>query len=237
MILFYQPELSPTAPALPPDESRHCVKVLRRQVGDSLTVVDGQGTYYEGIINHTDPKRCAFDIGRSWSEPSRSYSIHVAIAPTKNLDRMEWLVEKAVEIGIDRFSFIQCDHSERRVLKLDRLLKKAVAAMKQSGRATLPTIDELQSFEQFVTRPPTTESQQRLIAYVDSANPTHLAQAALPGVSYEVLVGPEGGFSEREITQAKEQHYRVVSLGAYRLRTETAGLVVCTTLQTINALT
>ena len=231
---FYQPHISYDAPTLPPDESRHCIKVLRQQVGDSLEVVDGRGTFYEGIIAQANPKQCAFDITRSWSEPLRSYSVHLAIAPTKNLDRMEWLVEKAVEVGVDRLSFVQCDHSERRVLSTDRLVKKAVAAMKQSGRATLPMIGELQSFEHFLAEAAQREGQQRLLAYVDSANPTHLASIAQPNASYEVLVGPEGGFSEQEVARANEANYEIVSLGPYRLRTETAGLMVCTTLHAIN---
>ena len=236
MSLFYQPALSLDAPTLPADESRHCIKVLRQQAGDSLEVVDGRGTYYEGVITQANSRQCTFDITRSWSEPTRSYSIHLAIAPTKNLDRMEWLVEKAVEIGIDQLSLVRCERSERRVLKPDRLIKKAVAAMKQSGRATLPIIHELQSLDQFLKRPSQIMAQQRFIACVDSANPLHLMQAARPGVSYEVLVGPEGGFSEAEVAQAQAMHYQLVSLGPYRLRTETAGLMVCSTLQVMNVL-
>ena len=232
MPLFYQPDLNPDAPTLSPEESRHCVKVLRQQPGDSFEVVDGKGTSYECTITQADPKRCAFDITKVRHEPGRSYSIHLVIAPTKNLDRMEWLVEKAVEIGVDRMSFIQCEHSERRVLKIERLHKKAIVAMKQSRRATLPTISELQSFRQFLKQP--TAADQRFLTYVDSQNPLHLQQAAQPGKSYEVLVGPEGGFSKHEVEMAEEADYKVVSLGPYRLRTETAGLMVCATLNLVN---
>ena len=234
MPLFYQPELVADAPALPADESRHCVKVLRQQVGDSIEVVDGRGTFYAGTITQADPKRCLFEITRSWSEPALPYAVHLIIAPTKNLDRTEWLVEKAVEIGIDELSFVRCEHSERRVLKTDRLIKKAVAAMKQSGRATLPTINELRPLAHFLTPPAEGVPLQRLMAYVDPTNPAHLAQVARPGSSYAVLVGPEGGFSEREVTQATAAQYQLVSLGPYRFRTETAGLMVCAALQLIN---
>ena len=233
MLLFYQPDLIPDAPTLPPDESRHCIKVLRRQVGDHLHVVDGKGTFCEGIITLADPKRCAFDIARTWAEPIRPYSVHLVIAPTKNLDRMEWLAEKAVEIGIDQLSFVQCDHSERNVLKTDRIVKKAVAAMKQSGRASLPVTHELQSFSQRLAQP--TEADQRFLAYVDPKNSLHLQHAARAGLSYEVWVGPEGGFSEREVAMAQAAHFDIVSLGAYRLRTETAGLMACAALHLINA--
>ena len=235
MPLFYQPDLSPEAPTLPPDESRHCVRVLRQQVGDSLEVVDGRGTYYAGVITQANAQRCAFTITRSWSEPARSYSVHLAIAPTKNLDRTEWLVEKAVEIGVDQLSFVRCEHSERRVLKTDRLLKKAVAAMKQSGRAARPVVHELQSLDRWLAEAGERPAAQRLMAYVDPTHPIHLAQVARPGGSYEVLVGPEGGFSEQEVARAGAARYELVSLGPYRLRTETAGLVVCTTLNLINA--
>lgn len=233
MSTFYQPELDPAAPTLPPDESRHCTKVLRHQVGDAIRVVDGKGTYYEGTIRRADARQCAFDITQTAHEARRDYAIHLAIAPTKNLDRMEWLVEKAVEIGIDRLSFVRCEHSERRVLKTERLMKKAVAAMKQSGRASLPVIRELQPLDRFLARP--TEASQRLLAYVDPANPVQLNRVAQPNASYEVLVGPEGGFSQAEVAAARAVGYVVVSLGPYRLRTETAGLLVCTTLNLLNS--
>lgn len=232
MSLFYQPDLVTEAPTLPPDESRHCIKVLRQQPGDPLEVVDGKGTFYEGIITRADPKRCAFAITNVRHEPARSYAVHLIIAPTKNLDRIEWLVEKTVEIGVDQLSFVQCEHSERRVLKTERLLKKAVAAMKQSGRATLPTISELQPLSRWLEHP--SEADQRFLAYVDPHNPKRLQQTAQPGQSYEILVGPEGGFSQQEVAMARDASYAVVSLGLYRLRTETAGLVACTALNLVN---
>ena len=234
MTLFYQPDLSLDTPVLPPDESRHCVKVLRRQAGDAIEVVDGRGTYYAGTITQADPKQCSFSITRSWSESDRPYTIRLIIAPTKNLDRTEWLVEKAVEIGVDRISFVRCEHSERRVLKTDRLLKKAVAAMKQSGRARLPRLDELQPLSRCLASSAESATLQRMMAYVDPDNPAHLAQVARPGAPYEVLVGPEGGFSDQEVEQARAAGFQLVSLGPYRLRTETAGLTVCATLQSIN---
>ena len=234
MSLFYQPELDLNDPVLPPDESRHCVRVLRQRSGDAIEVIDGQGNYYQGVIQQANPKQCSFTIVDTRSEPKRDYQIHLAIAPTKNLDRTEWLVEKAVEIGVDELSFVACAHSERRVLKSDRLIRKAVAAMKQSGRATLPKINALKPLARFLSQPST--AQQRLIAYVDPDNPQGLSRIAQPQSSYEVLIGPEGGFSEDEIASAQRVGLAVVSLGAYRLRTETAGIVACTGLHTINQL-
>jgi 16S rRNA (uracil1498-N3)-methyltransferase len=232
MPLLYHPALDLTNPALPPDESRHAVQVLRLRVGDALTVVDGQGLYHEAVVKDANAKRCTLSIERTRREELRPYRIHLVVAPTKNLDRTEWLVEKAVEVGVDQLSFVITAHSERRVLKTERLTKKAVAAMKQSGRATLPVIDELQTLSAFLERP--NEAQQRFIAYVDFDNPVHLKQLAQPMGSYVVLVGPEGGFSPAEVAQAKQAGYHTVSLGNYRLRTETAGLVAVTTLNLLN---
>ncbi len=232
MQLFYQPEIDLARPALPPDESRHCVQVLRRQAGDAITVVDGRGTYYEAVISEPSAKRCGFAVEQTRREATRPFRVHLAVAPTKNLDRMEWLVEKLVEVGVDQLSFIRCAHSERSVLKTERLVKKAVASMKQAGRATLPVIDELRLFAAFLKSP--VKQQQRFIAHVDFDNPILLKQAAQPMGSYVVLVGPEGGFSQTEVDLAKQAGYHGVSLGGYRLRTETAGLVAGLTLNLIN---
>lgn len=232
MFLFYQPDLDTRAPTLPPDESRHCVRVLRQGSGDVIRVVDGKGSYYRGVIRQADPGRCTFAIVDEQPEPVPDYQIHLAIAPTKNLDRTEWLVEKAVEIGVHQISFIQCAHSERRVLKLDRLTKKAIAAMKQSGRATLPKINKLRLLAHFLAQP--TTAKQRFIAYVNPENPRTLFQAAQSQSSYEVLVGPEGGFSQEEVAAAQAAGFESVSLGPYRLRTETAGLMACAGLHTVN---
>ena len=229
---FYQPDLDLAYPTLPPDESSHCVRVLRQQTGDPIEVVDGKGRYYRGVIQRADPKQCTFTIVDIRSEPTKDYRVHLIIAPTKNLDRTEWLVEKAVEVGVDRLSFVRCAHSERRVLKTERLVRKAVAAMKQSGRATAPIIRGLQPLSDYLKR--VSKVGQKLMAYVDSDNPNTLAQTAQPGMTYEVLVGPEGGFSPDEVAQAQATGYQTVSLGSYRLRTETAGLFVCTALNFIN---
>ena len=234
MFTFYQPDLDRAAPALPPDESKHCARVLRQQPGDAIRVVDGRGNYYEGVLQRVDARRCAFEVIKTWPEARLNYAIHLAIAPTKSLDRTEWMIEKAVEIGVDQVSFVCCAHSERRVLKLDRLTKKAVNAMKQSGRASLPHLRALQTFQQFLSV--SNGASQRFIAYVDPNNTVLLEQAALPSLHYEVLVGPEGGFSPLEVSDAQAAGFQAVSLGPYRLRTETAGLSVCSALNLIQRL-
>ena len=233
MILFYQPDIHQHA--LDAEESRHCVKVLRKQAGDVIHIVDGRGTFYESKITEANPKQCQFEILQQWQAPPKSYQVHIAIAPTKNLDRTEWFVEKAVEIGVDAISFIQCAHSERRVLKLERIEKKAIAAMKQAQRATLPLLYPLVLLPAFLQQ--VDPEAQRFMAYVDPSNPLHLFQAAEPHRRYVVLVGPEGGFSPEEVALALQQQFGLVSLGDYRLRTETAGLVACHTLQLVNGRT
>ena len=230
MILFYQPDIYQYA--LDAEESHHCVKVLRKQAGEIIHIIDGKGTFYESKITEANPKQCQFEILQQWQAPPKSYQVHIAIAPTKNLDRTEWFVEKAVEIGVDAISFIQCAHSERRVLKLERIEKKAIAAMKQAQRATLPLLYPLMPLSAFLKQ--ADPEAQRFMAYVDPSNPLHLFQAAESHRRYVILIGPEGGFSPEEMVLAQQQQFGVVGLGDYRLRTETAGLVACHTLQLVN---
>ena len=162
--------------------------------------------------------------------PPRPYFAHVAVAPTKNLDRMEWFVEKAVEIGVERLSFLRCARSERRELKLERLEKIAVSALKQSGQAWLPQLDEMQDFGAFVAgvTPETT-----FIAHLEDGERTALAQVAGAGLGCCVLIGPEGDFKPQEIALALEKGIRAVTLGSSRLRTETAALAAVFTMQLV----
>ncbi len=234
MAIFYQPAVAEGVDFLTEEESRHCVKVLRLRPNDPITVVDGKGTYYQSVIQETNPKRCTFNIVSQRHQPPLPYSINLLIAPTKNLDRMEWMVEKLTEIGVDSIQFIECDYSERRVLKLERLQRKAVSAMKQSGRALLPTLSEMQPLTSEQLKIP--ESTQNFIAHIDEDHHQPLSQLAQANKSYLVLIGPEGGFSPKEISWATEQYSKMVSLGDYRLRTETAGLAACQTLHIINYL-
>ncbi|MGB3584897.1 MAG: RsmE family RNA methyltransferase [Tunicatimonas sp.] len=234
MAIFYQLKVTDGANFLSEEESRHCVKVLRLRPNDPITVVDGKGGYYQSVIQETNPKRCAFNVINHYQQPALPYSINLLIAPTKNLDRMEWLVEKLTEIGINSIQFIECDYSERRVLKLERLQRKAVSAMKQSGRALLPTLFEMQPLTSEQINFP--ENTQIFIAHIDENHRQPLSHLAKIHKSYLVLIGPEGGFSPREIAWATEQKFQMASLGDYRLRTETAGLTACQTLHTINHL-
>lgn len=230
MHLFY----CATAPAinvLDETESQHAIKVLRLDVGNEIEITNGKGGWYKARIVQGHFKKCGFEILETISTPlAPSFYIHIAIAPTKSSDRIEWFIEKCVEIGIQEISFLQCHHSEKKNLNLERATKVAISAMKQSQKAFLPKINELKSFKQFVA---VATAKEKFIAYVadiDSQN-LHLLLAATSQSNYLVLIGPEGDFSPEEISLAKQNQYQSISLGPSRLRTETAGIAACHTLQ------
>ena len=220
MQLFYQPLLPEGVHHLDTDESRHAVKVLRLKEGDEITVIDGKGGFYHVKITNPDQCKCGFELVESRQEKRTIGIKHIAIAPTKNIDRIEWFVEKAVEIGIDRISFVQTFNSERKVIKIDRIERKAISAMKQSIKATLPQIDELVPLKSFLAE---NHNCNKFIAHVDFDNPQHLKDEI--EIDNLVLIGPEGDFSEEEISSAQDAGFVKVSLGESRLRTETAGIV------------
>ncbi|GAB3338509.1 16S rRNA (uracil(1498)-N(3))-methyltransferase [Larkinella ripae] len=230
MHLFYQPEAE-SNPFLSEEESRHCVKTLRLAKGQVIDVTDGKGRRYQAVIESADPRRCGFRIVETLEELPRPYRVHLAVAPTKNTDRIEWLVEKAVELGVDRFSFFTSQHSERRSLKPERLEKIAIAAMKQSLQLFLPQIDPLRELNEVLTL----LADQRFIAHLPENEPAvPLGKSAQPGGTTLVLIGPEGDFSGSELAQARENGFTMVTLGATRLRTETAALAACHTIHLIN---
>lgn len=230
MNLFYQPRIPNGTHQLDEEESRHCLRVLRRKTGDTLRLTDGHGLFYDARITGEDPRACTFAITAQFEAPVRPFRIHLAISPTKNADRIEWFVEKAVEFGIDTITLMQCHHTERTYHKTDRLQKVAISAMKQSMQAWLPRIQGLTPFDQVITL----AAQEKLVAYVDASNPLHLKHAASPNKDYLVLIGPEGDFTPGELQAALDEGFRKVSLGANRLRTETAGLAACHTLHLVN---
>ena len=231
MNLFYQPLLPQGALYLDGEESRHCVKVLRKRNGDPIRVTDGGGYFYDVVIEDANPSHCEFSIRSRTEAQKRNTRIHIAISPTRNPDRIEWFVEKATELGIDELSLIKTEHTEKSFIKRERLLKVAVSAMKQSLKATLPVIGEVKPFREIIAE--STEDQQ-FIAYVDDTNPHHLKDVARAGLSAIVLVGPEGDFSGDELASAVAAGFQKVSLGQSRLRTETAGLAACHILNLVN---
>ena len=223
---FYCPDIADTL-MLGEEDSKHCIKVLRMAEGDTIEVVDGNGTLYTCRITMAHPKRCAIEVlDKEVQTPHWGHRIVLAIAPTKNLDRIEWLVEKCVEMGIDRIIPLRCHNSERTVLKTERLKKIMVAAMKQSLKATLPQLDEMTPLDQVVAEP---FEGTRCIAYCDALLPREqrrtLADVYRPGSDVMVLIGPEGDFSPDEVQAATTAGFIPVTLGESRLRTETAGLM------------
>ncbi len=198
--------------------------------GDDIQITDGKGVFFQATITSIDSKKCGFKINTEKKIPKKNYHIHIAIAPTKNADRIEWFVEKAVEIGVDEISFILCKNSERKVLNLERIEKIAISAMKQSQQACMPILHPLQPFNDILKQ----SADQKFIGHVDSSNPVHLKAIAKPNKSYLVLIGPEGDFSNEELNTALQAGFEKVSLGENRLRTETAGLTACQTLQFVN---
>jgi 16S rRNA (uracil1498-N3)-methyltransferase len=230
MKLFYEPDIKKVQ-FLSEVDSKHCIKVLRLSVGEFIHVVDGRGGLFLCKIQKADPKKCEVKIIEEQSEYGKTdFYFHLAIAPTKNAERLEWMIEKCVEIGIHEISLIQTKHSERKNQKIERLNKIAISAMKQSLKAYLPIINDLISFEKFIQ---TNKNTQKFIAHLDEkAQP--LQQIMQPQGNYCVLIGPEGDFSKEEIDIAQTADYQVVTLGNSRLRTETAGLVATTLINSIN---
>ncbi len=198
--------------------------------GDELHLTDGKGYFYTARITQDDPKKCGFEIVEKKQIPKRKYQIHIAIAPTKNADRMEWFVEKAVEIGVDKITFFQSKNSERKTINLERVEKIAISAMKQSQQAWLPSIKGVLAFKEIIKD----LTAQKFIAHVDSQNPVHLKNVTKPNDHYLVLIGPEGDFSLEELELASQNNFQKVSLGSNRLRTETAGLVACEIMNIVN---
>lgn len=236
MLLFYAPDIIGSTYVLPETESRHALKVMRLRIGDEIHITDGMGNMYTTRIVNNDMKACMVEVVNvERNYQPLSYQLHIAVAPTKNTDRLEWFVEKAVEIGISGISAIVCDNSERVSVKAERLQRVMVAAMKQSLRAYMPQLevnvpfkDLLQSYK--------TMNMPKLIAYCgESPVPkVPLKHAVQPGEPALVLIGPEGDFSENEFRMALEQGFTPVTLGDMRLRTETAALYACATLGVIN---
>ena len=201
------------------------------RVNDALELTDGKGSLSQAVLTSVDEHKAAFRVTQTTKIPKRPFSIHLAIAPTKNIDRMEWMVEKCVEIGIDKISFVRCKTSERPSIPMERLTKLTISAMKQSKQAWLPEVNDMVDFRDLFGR---INEYQRFIAHVDASNPNHLATVAKPGGSYVLLVGPEGDFTNTEISLAISNDFKKVSLGPNRLRTETAGLYGVMALQLLN---
>ena len=234
MQLFYTTNIQNGLAILDEDEARHTVQVLRRKVGDAMQLTDGKGNLYEGEIVELGKKTGVVGIKKTIEAYNkRPFYLHIAIAPTKNIDRFEWFLEKATEIGIDEITPLICKRSERTVVKHERLNGILISAMKQSLKTYLPKLNEAIDFQRFMKND-FSQVKNKLIAYCndDSIRPLSIAyQKQQNGV---ILIGPEGDFTEGEVGMAFEHHFIGISLGKSRLRTETAGLVACHTVNLLN---
>jgi len=232
MQLFYTPDITNNNNyTLSVGESKHAIRVLRLKIDDNVTLVDGNGTFYHAVIVNDNPKQCEVSISKNTKEHLNKPSLHIAIAPTKNNDRTEWFIEKCTEIGINEITPILCRHSERKKIKQERFMKTAVAAMKQSLKATLPVVNELSNFKGIVN---IDFNGKKYIGHCYKENQKHLKDLYKKGENSLILIGPEGDFSEEEVALAINKGFIPITFGESRLRTETAGIVACSTFNLMN---
>lgn len=233
MQLFYQPDIAKDATRIVFDseESRHLAKVLRKKPGDTVWVTNGKGSLFTCEVETISSKAVSVKVLKHSLENPEPYWLHLAVAPTKSTDRLEWFVEKATEIGIHRITPVICDHSERTVFKTGRLEKIAEAAMKQSLRCFIPKIDAPVPYKNFIAE---NTAADKFVAHCADSDKKLLKNLLLPHRNVLILIGPEGDFSEKEINLALASGFEPVSLSEKRLRTETAALAACHTVAMIN---
>lgn len=232
MHLFYTPDICDMFYTLNPEESKHCVRALRLSEGEAVSLVDGRGNWYNGVIALADAKGCRVECREKIENHGRrDFHLHLAVAPTKNIDRTEWMLEKCTEMGVDEITMLNTCRSERKVVKDERLEKVVVAAMKQSLKAYLPKLNPMTDFKSFVV---SRRETQKFIAHCNEGEKQRLDELYRPGSDVVVLIGPEGDFSEEEVKIAREAGFIAITLGESRLRTETAGMVACHSIDFMN---
>ncbi|MBN4084902.1 16S rRNA (uracil(1498)-N(3))-methyltransferase [Flavobacteriaceae bacterium AH-315-B10] len=233
MQLFYNPDITNKIKqfSFNKEESKHIVKVLRKNIGDILHITNGKGWLFTSEIIIADVKKCTVSIETKTLQLKQNYKLHLAVAPTKMNDRYEWFLEKATEIGIDSITPIICDHSERKVIKPERFQKIITAAMKQSLQCYLPKLNQAISFNEFLKQE---LNGQLFIAHCEESDRKSLKKEFQPKQEITILIGPEGDFSVKEIEMAIQNKFIPVTLGETRLRTETAAIVACQTIALMN---
>jgi 16S rRNA (uracil1498-N3)-methyltransferase len=233
MQLFYCPDINPSQTyTLNKEESMHCVRVLRLKENDIIHITDGLGNLHKAEIIEALPRACSVRIVETKTNfEQRDYYLHIAIAPTKNIARVEWFLEKATEMGIDEITPIICDNSERKTINKDRLEKILISAMKQSLKAFLPKLNNITTFNQFISG---ISEKNKLICYCQQDDRKFIKQAYKPKESVLILIGPEGDFSEKEVEMALKNNYHKITLGKQRLRTETAALYAVQSIHLLN---
>lgn len=232
MQLFYTPNIESSIYCFDKEESAHCVRVLRLKPGNEIHLTDGLGNLYLAKILNADIKECSVEIIKTFHEfGKRNFKLHIALAPTKNIDRFEWFLEKSTEIGIDIITPIICEHSERTIVKQDRLNKIITSAVKQSIKAYHPILEEAIKFNDFIKK---NNNFTKFIAHCEEDEKLDLKSVYKKNENALILIGPEGDFSPTEIKTALQNNYQAISLGNSRLRTETAGIVACHSINFIN---
>lgn len=233
MQLFYTPDITDSPIYyLSEEESKHCIRVLRLQLGDHVRLIDGRGGLYEAEIIDAHPKKVALKLLSLQNEyGKRNHYLHIAVAPTKNLERLEWFLEKATEIGIDEISLIICQRSERKEAKVERLNKIITSAIKQSLKAYHPLLNEVTAFQKLITQ---AFDGQKFIAHCEPGAKADLSGLLKLQGKYLILIGPEGDFSPKEIEDALQNGFEPITLGNSRLRTETAALEACFEINFLN---
>lgn len=225
MQIFYTPDIQDDVYILNEEESRHCIKVLRLQKGDTVNLVDGCGTFYTAEITDPHPKRTSLRVMSRQAEfGKRNHYLHLAVAPTKNIERFEWFLEKATEIGIDEITPVICDRSERKDVKTERLNKIITSAVKQSIKAYHPKLNEAVRLKSFLSAE---YPGQKFIAHCNSGDKSALKNILIRETACTILVGPEGDFTPEEVSLSRDSGFVPITLGDTRLRTETAALEAC----------
>ena len=230
MQLFFQDSITSPTTFLNEEESKHLVRVLRKKQGDQILLTDGKGILYTCVLDQADPKKASLTVLSSKEAEKDPFYIHLAIAPTKSPDRMEWMVEKCGDFGIHGIHFFASKNSERKEIKLQRLEKTAISALKQSKNLYLPEITGLHTFKEVAEK----EGGEKLFAFISNPPAAVLTKVASKGQEYHVLVGPEGDFTAEESAILKNNQWKPFSLGKPILRTETAGIAVCHALHILN---
>ncbi len=229
MTLFFDPLINESTKEFifGREESKHLAKVIRKVPGDIIYLTNGKGLEWKGVLSFVSPQKTIASLKTFKKHPPKKYQIHLAIAPTKNNNRMEWLIEKLTELGVSSITPLLCDHSERKIIKKERLEKITISGLKQSQQFYLPKVNEMVSFKNFII---SSKKQETYIAHCEESPKENLDAISFKGTSQTIMIGPEGDFSHREIKEAVMTGISAVSIGAQRFRTETAGLFACHTI-------
>lgn len=232
MQVFYTTEIDQEFAFLSGEEAHHCIHVLRKRPGDIIDLTDGRGRFYKTELTEVKKNTCrARILSYTQQEKNRSYSVHLAIAPPKNPKRVEWLIEKLVEVGVDKITFVICKRSEKWKFNTDRLEKRMIGAMKQSLRSYLPVLEESKLFKDWIQMD---LPGQKFIAWVSEDHTSNLSELCVPDQDTCILIGPEGDFTHQEIEEAIQAGFKPTALGNHRLRTETAGLASVLAIHVLN---